>query len=128
MIITRNTVQREIILQTVLNMDNHPSADEVYDKLRYDNPSISRATVYRNLELLAKQGKILHVEMPKGADCFDFNTKDHHHIRCEICKKVYDIDIPEIPKIKYDRINSGGSIINGYTISFSGICPDCQKK
>ncbi|HPB17141.1 MAG TPA: transcriptional repressor, partial [Clostridia bacterium] len=128
MIITRNTVQREIILQTVLNMDNHPSADEVYEKLRFDNPSISRATVYRNLELLTKQGKILHIEMPKGADCFDFNTKEHYHIRCDICRKVYDISVSKIPRIKYDKSDRGGCMIDGYNISFSGTCPNCQKK
>ncbi|HOD93792.1 MAG TPA: transcriptional repressor [Clostridia bacterium] len=127
MIITRNTVQREIILQTVMNMDSHPSADEVYEKLKYENPSISRATVYRNLELLAKRGKILHIEIPKGADCFDFNTIEHHHMRCDICRKVYDINILKIPKIKYDKIDSSGCIINEYTISFKGICPNCQK-
>lgn len=126
--ITRNTVQREIILNTVLNMDNHPSADEVYEELRYENPSISRATVYRNLELLSKLGKILYVEMPKGATCFDFNTSDHCHIRCAQCKKVFDIDIPEIPKIEYNNIDTKGFVVNGYSISFSGVCPNCQNK
>ncbi|OQB99915.1 MAG: Peroxide-responsive repressor PerR [Firmicutes bacterium ADurb.Bin099] len=125
--ITRNTVQREIILQTVLGMDNHPSADEVYAKLRPENPSISRATVYRNLELLARQGKILHIQTPRGADCFDFNTDEHHHLRCEVCRRVYDINISDIPKIDYDKIDPEGFIINGYNISFYGICPECQK-
>lgn len=125
--ITRNTVQREIILQTVLGMDNHPSADEVYAKLRPENPSISRATVYRNLELLARQGKILHIRTPRGADCFDFNINDHHHLRCEVCRRVFDIDVSDVPKIDYDKIDSEGYLINGYNISFYGICPKCQE-
>lgn len=127
MIITRNTVQREIILQTVLNMDNHPSADDVYEKLRNDNPSISRATVYRNLELLAKQGKILHIRMPNGADCFDFNTSEHYHLRCDICRRVFDIDLPKIPKINIEQKKYKDFTIEGYSISFHGTCPECKK-
>lgn len=109
-------------------MDNHPSADEVYEEIRIKNPSISRATVYRNLDLLSKQGKILHVEMPRGAACFDFNTSKHYHVRCDICKKVFDIDIPDIHDIKYKNIDLKGFVVKGYTTSFNGICPNCQNK
>jgi Fur family peroxide stress response transcriptional regulator len=108
-------------------MDNHPSADDVYERLRNDNPSISRATVYRNLELLAKQGKILHIRMPNGADCFDFNTSEHYHLRCDICRRVFDIDLPKIPKINIEQKKYKDFTIEGYSISFHGICPECKK-
>jgi hypothetical protein len=76
MIITRNTVQREIILQTVLNMDNHPSADEVYEKLRFDNPPEAQATVLQKFGMLQSSVENTHIEMPKCADSFEFNTKN----------------------------------------------------
>lgn len=54
---TRNTVQRQIVLQAVLRMHDHPTADTVYAAVAADHPSISKATVYRNLNQLASQGR-----------------------------------------------------------------------
>ena len=71
---TRNTVQRQIVLQAVRSLHDHPTADSVYAVVAAEHPSISKATVYRNLNQLALQGEILRVPVPTGADRFDFNT------------------------------------------------------
>ena len=49
---TRNTLQREIVHQTILSMQGHVTADMVYERIHAAHPSISRATVYRNLRML----------------------------------------------------------------------------
>ena len=60
----RNTFQRQLIMEIICNVDNHPTADEIYQQilLRYSN--ISKATVYRNLNLLAEMGMIKKIECP----------------------------------------------------------------
>ena len=74
---TRNTIQRQIVLQAVNQMHNHPTADAIYAVIAAQHPTISKATVYRNLNQLAAQGEILRVPVPTGADHFDFNIKPH---------------------------------------------------
>ena len=58
---TRNTIQRQIVLQAVNQMHNHPTADAIYAVIAAQHPTISKATVYRNLNQLASQGEILRV-------------------------------------------------------------------
>ena len=55
---SRNTIQRQLVLSAVRQLQNHPTADEVYQEVQKNCPTISRATVYRNLKLLAEEGEI----------------------------------------------------------------------
>ena len=50
---TRNTIQRQIVLQAVNQLHNHPTADAIYAFIAAQHPTISKATVYRNLNQLA---------------------------------------------------------------------------
>ena len=61
---TRNTIQRQIVLQAVNQMHNHPTADAIYAVIAAQHPTISKATVYRNLNQLAAQGEILRRPVP----------------------------------------------------------------
>ena len=91
---SRNTIQKNIILETVCNLKKHPSAEEIYLEIAKENPTISRATVYRNLKQMAEKGDILRIEVPNSSDKYDFYTENHYHIKCNKCGKVYDVDIP----------------------------------
>lgn len=124
---TRNTVQRQIVLQTVLQMHDHPTADNVYAAVAAEHPSISKATVYRNLNQLASQGEIRRVPVPNGADRFDFNTSEHYHVRCEKCGAVYDVHMPQIENL-IERVQDTSDVeVLRYDILFEGICKDCRE-
>ncbi|MEI3231561.1 MAG: transcriptional repressor [Gordonibacter pamelaeae] len=75
-------------------MHNHPTSADVYDVVRERHPNISRATVYRNLGVLANRGEVLRVEVPNGADRYDFHNKPHYHAKCRVCGGVFDVDMP----------------------------------
>ena len=122
---TRNTLQRQIILDTVTSMKCHPTADEIYEEICKKYTSFSKATVYRNLKLLSGQNKIKHIEIPNGADCYDFTLSNHYHIRCKKCSKVFDMDIPYINELDKDGLSE--FIIESHDIVFNGTCPDCIK-
>ena len=51
----RNTIQKELVLNAVTKMHRHVTADEVYDYIKKDYPSIGKGTVYRNLSILAEE-------------------------------------------------------------------------
>lgn len=122
----RNTLQRKLVLETVRNMTNHPDAEMVYDEVSKINPMVSKATVYRNLKLLAKQGHILHIPIPDGADCFDFNCSPHYHIKCRKCSRVFDVDMPYQENLYRNIKSYRGFVIETHQIVFSGLCPDCK--
>ncbi len=124
----RNTIQRDIVLNTVIGLKGHVTADEVYETIKKEYPNISRGTVYRNLKILSEEGKIKKVVIPYGSDRYDFTTTEHYHVRCVRCEKVMDIDMESFPDL-YSLIRSTNNMkIIGYDILFNGICSECQKK
>jgi len=125
---TRNTVQRQIVLQAVRQLRDHPTADAVYEAVTAQHPSISKATVYRNLHQLAAQGEIRQVAVPNGADRFDFRTEDHYHVCCNECGAVFDVRMRQFDDLIGRVEDSSGVEIRRYEILFEGICPACRKR
>lgn len=123
----RNTQQCLIIKQAVFTLKNHPTADEVYAFVHLCHPSISRATVYRDLDKLASLGQIRHIAVPGGADRFDYRLEDHCHVQCVKCGELVDIEMKDIPDLKQYVTNSHGYTMMDYDIVFTGICPKCQS-
>lgn len=126
MAVKRNTFQKSLVLKTVHDMKCHASADEVYDAINKNYPNISRATVYRNLNELAKSREIKKIEVPEGADRFDYQCFDHYHIRCLKCGKIFDVDMEYIKDLEKTIQNSHGFEFKGHDIMFKGICPICR--
>ena len=124
---TRNTVQRQIVLQTVLRMHDHPTEDTVYAAVAAEHPSISKATVYRNLNQLVIQGDIRRVPVPNGADRYDFNTSEHYHVRCTHCGQVYDVHMPYIDNLLDKVEDASGVEVQRYDILFEGVCQNCKQ-
>lgn len=125
---TRNTVQKQIVMQTVQRMHDHPTADAVYAAVSAEHPSISKATVYRNLNQLAAQEEIRRVPVPNGADRFDFRTEEHYHVRCSKCGAVFDVHMPHINNLIESIEDSSGVAVKRYDILFEGICSHCSGK
>ena len=120
--------QRELILKTLHENPVHPTAEQLYQIIRDEEPTISLATVYRNLNLLADNGVIKKIEGLEGMAHFDHQTHDHYHFLCTECHQVFDIpcDIaPDVAKIVEEKT---GMSINYYDISFRGICNHCKNR
>ncbi|MBS3756906.1 MAG: transcriptional repressor [Desulfobacterales bacterium] len=123
----RQTRQRQLILEHLKRTANHPSATEIYDLVRQDLPSISLATVYRNLESLCSLGLAKKVETFGGQKRFDAIVADHMHAICTKCGKVRDIETePEFKPEKLRSIDSDFEI-TGVRIDLLGICPECMR-
>lgn len=123
---SRNTKQRALVLQAVQALHNHPTSANVFDEVRKTNPTISRATVYRNLGVLAEQGQILHIEVAGGADRYDFRLDKHAHAICSKCGAVYDVELAGTHPVLDEVANAHGFQVQGFSLTFSGLCPKCQ--
>jgi Fur family ferric uptake transcriptional regulator len=124
----RLTRQRKIIIETLAEMDTHPTADEFFTVIRKRLPSISLGSVYRNLEVLADAGHILKLELGGNAKRFDGRTKPHAHVRCPECGGVRDLWLEEIEKVrrKLDRLVSTSHTFDGYRLELIGPCGLCR--
>lgn len=122
----RHTLQKQIIMDTVQRMHNHPDAEEIYREIHLRHPSISKATVYRNLNALADQGQILRVKVSDGADRYDFNAHKHYHMRCRACGRVFDAPIAYFDNLEASLKEADGFIAEEHVIEFIGLCADCK--
>ena len=123
----RNTKQRKLVLDAVRQSYNHPTADEIYNVVRAQDDKISRGTVYRNLNQLAKDGEIQKLEMPDGPDCFDHRLQRHYHAKCSRCGRVFDIEMDYMEDLAHRVKDAYGFAIDGHNLVFTGVCPTCQQ-
>ena len=114
------------MLKTVMDNLIHPTAQEIYNMTREKDPTISMGTVYRNLNLLAEQGKILRIKVPGGADRYDGTIEPHNHAVCTSCGMVMDYNFD------FDELNSqlekSGFKCEELNITVRGTCKNCLAK
>lgn len=127
MVQRRNTRQRTLVAEAVSALHTHPSANDVYAYVHERDPHVSLGTVYRNLNLLAEEGKILEVHTPGGSH-YDFRTDDHDHVVCTCCGTVVDAGVSQHRSIDNDVEAQTGYRITAHFTVFEGICPACQEK
>jgi Fur family transcriptional regulator, peroxide stress response regulator len=123
----RNTYQKLKILESLKKVKTHPTAEMLYKDVSKDIPTITLATVYRNLNLLAKKQKIMKLEI-NGEYHFDGDICNHQHAVCTICSKIIDIFQEEISKYALDKIKKNKFKPSCVNIIYKGICKDCWGK
>lgn len=122
---TRTTKQRTIILQKLREVTSHPTADEIYAMTREKLPKISLGTVYRNLELLTRQGQILCLESGGAQKRFDGNIMAHCHVRCAECGRIGDV-VTSQPMPSTQNARADGFTLTGAEILYEGVCDTCK--
>lgn len=120
------TPQRIAILEYLDKNYEHPSAEDIYLKVRKKYPMMSFATVYNTLQALADKGKINELNIDPARRRYDLDTGYHHHLICSGCKKIVDIHADFQVNIPDDE--KGSFEIIGNHIEFYGICPVCKDK
>ena len=124
---TRSTVQRQLVLETVHKL-HHPTAEDVYGMIIKDHPNISKATVYRNLNLLADMGKVKRVQLLDAAVRFDGTTTGHYHAQCRKCGHVLDV-MEELSLIgQGDTLVQLGFTVEDREVLVRGMCAVCREK
>ena len=123
----RNTVQRQIILETLNKFVTHPTVDELYSQIQKSHPSISKTTIYRNLRQLTQSGQINKVPLPNDVERYEKRTDCHYHFQCKSCGNLYDVDIYYVIGINEKVHEKYGFQVDEHYIIFNGICPLCNK-
>ncbi len=126
---TKHFRKRDAILTCLMNTDTHPSAEMVHQMLQQSHPDISQATVYRNLALFKKQGKITSVATVSGVERFDANTQPHVHFICTGCTAVRDLPQVAVPlALNHYAEEAIGCQVENCQLTFTGLCSNCKIK
>jgi len=124
----RQTVQKQIIMDTLQSATTHPTAEQLHAMVAAAHPSISKATVYRNLHQLVQQGDALHIAVTNDAAHYDGDTRLHHHFVCDHCGAMHDIFLQN-EKTSKEAILAGhtphGHTIDRSSTVFYGQCSSC---
>ncbi|MBE6542710.1 MAG: transcriptional repressor [Ruminococcaceae bacterium] len=124
---TRNTQQKQLILETLRDMGSHVSAGAIFKELQSKHPGIGRATVFRVLSDMADNGTIFRVRTVEGEDRYDITSFDHCHVICRKCGKVDDVWFDSKPEV-FDHIKSSSDFkVEKTHIEFIGLCKQCAK-
>ncbi len=120
------TYQRMIIYKYLMQSKEHPTAEDIYRRVKEEYPSISLATVYKTLETLAEHQVITKVTALHDLARYDADTSPHHHLVCIHCRRVQDIYNEELNKLPIDLDAIPDFKVQRYRIEFEGICSQCQ--
>ena len=120
----RLTPQRMAILRCLEGTREHPSAEDIYGKVKSAFPPMSRATVYNTLELLRRRGDVRELTIDPGRRRYDPDTSEHHHLLCTGCGRI--VDITRRFRFSLDREEAEGFELRGNHVEFYGLCPDCR--
>ncbi|MEO2158415.1 MAG: Fur family transcriptional regulator [bacterium] len=123
----RYTRQRDVIFSIVSKTSDHPTAEEIFLEARTLLPSISLATIYKNLDALISCGLAKKVNHTDGSRRYCCRADPHHHATCLSCGAVTDIPgtlgDTELSRV---RNEAGDFEIVGYELELNGYCPKCK--
>jgi Fur family peroxide stress response transcriptional regulator len=121
------THQRQVLYEVMKTMYGHPSPEEVYARVKKKVPSISLATVYKNIHLFVESGVFREVSMHHGSLRVEMNDEAHHHMVCSKCKAITDIGEKELGLVSKSSKLPGGFLVERYAVDVIGICAKCQQ-
>jgi len=129
----RMTAQRRLILETLARCSDHPTAEEIYRRVRSQVPDINLSTVYRTLRWLEELGVIgtTRFEGERPQERFDpaiHENPDHHHFRCRLCNTIIEFPAPLLDLVKKDFLQHYGGSIESASLIFYGLCDECFRK
>ncbi|MCK5293229.1 MAG: transcriptional repressor [Arcobacteraceae bacterium] len=125
------TEQRAVILQILVNLDEHLNAEEIHSIIQKDYPeqNIGIATIYRTLNFLEEVNLISSISFGKNGKKYEGNTDEHHdHLICTSCGKIVEFLDDDIEKRQEDIATKNGFKITDHSMQIYGLCQNCQDK
>ena len=122
---TRLTPYRAAVLETLRASRNHPTAADVYRKVRRRRPGVAYATIYNALDWLTRNGMVTELKFGDGASRFDPIMARHDHLVCTRCGALADYEIELPSKVFTQATRRLGFRVERYRLELFGLCPRC---
>ena len=120
------TPQRLAVYKFILTRKDHPSADQVYQVLKNDYPTISLGTVYKTLDLLEKLGLLQKLRFNEDRVRYDPDVELHINMVCSKCGQIYDYKAENVKQLWNVIISDIGVKPLGQHIDLYYKCDDCR--
>lgn len=130
----RLTPQRRAVLDVLRHSADHPTAAEVFERVRALSPGIGAATVYRSLAHLVAAGYAAELSFERRAARYDANTTRHDHLVCDHCGRAIDVDVPfeHLDPAADAEVHAlaarAGFTVTAYDLRLRGRCADCSGR
>lgn len=123
----RLTPQRQAVLDVLRAATDHPTAAEVFERVRRVVPGIGAATVYRTLGRLVQSGQARELTLGDGTSArYDGTARPHQHVVCDHCGRAVDVDLP-VPDAALAGVAAATDfVLTGYDLQFRGVCAGCR--
>ena len=121
------TPQRLAIYRAVLEAEDHPTPEALYQQVRPSMPSLSLATIYKVLDALTKLGVVKEVHVSGDSKRYDANLDKHHHLICTRCKQILDLYNEHFDSITLPKRLSG-FVAQSVSVQVFGFCATCAQK
>lgn len=121
------TPQRLAILANLESRRDHPTAEQIYQDVRQEMPTISFNTVYKTLEVFCQKGLIIKINPLHEVARYDYETRHHAHLICRNCRYVLDLPGEAVPVPELPEEVRAGFQVEQYSLIYWGLCPKCQK-
>lgn len=124
----RYTYQREAVWQELQNSEGHRDAENIYFTLRQKGINISRATVYRTIEILVKNKLIRKLDLGDGRSRYEykFDSAHHDHLICTECGKIEEFVNDEVERLQQDIASKYDYSLTSHIHQLFGLCKDCK--
>src|SRR5881628_1418660 len=126
----RITSQRQAIVDSVFDTEEHFTAEQLLAWSRRRDKSVSRATVYRTLPLLTESGLVREMDFGKDHKFYDPNYAKHphhNHIICQDCEKIVEFESDKIEQIETEISQRLGFSVKTHRLQITATCEDLKK-
>lgn len=126
----RKSRQRDRILELLQQDHIHVTANDLYEQLRHEFPTLSLGNVYRNLNILVEQGLATRLGFGSTFDLYEATRAPHYHFICHRCGSIEDVEVPAKLQQSVERwiADHHGHRITDRTVEFRGICRACSRR
>jgi Fur family ferric uptake transcriptional regulator len=124
---TRMTNQRLLLLEHLQESKKHLTIDQLYSAVKPQLPKLSKATVYRNINLLEEEGLVQSLDIGKKEKLYEVASEPHHHFVCDNCNRIIEVNLADIWQIKERIERKYGVKVDSYQLIAKGKCDFCQR-
>ncbi|MCD6173780.1 MAG: transcriptional repressor [Sulfurimonas sp.] len=124
------TIQREVILETLYNSDEHLTPESLHHLIQENFPDLKTgiATVYRTLALLEESNMVTSLSFGAQGKKYELGAKEHHdHMICTVCGNITEFVDEEIENRQHAIADSLGFKMSDHSMQIYGICKNCQN-
>lgn len=123
----RRTAPRRAIVETVVQVGGHVTADDVAARVQERFPTVNLSTVYRTLEALEELDVLDHVHLGHGRAVFHLTERGHQHLYCERCERVETIPVEKLDGLRRLLDEEHGFALDDRHFALSGLCRRCRE-